>query len=193
MDIAECVKVWNRLIDTLGDHCLMEEAVPVTQGLQQFIFISIIVISVLPPVNIFVVLDLNGSDQSRELKLFVKNFLCSDYKAKITCCNHFLCVGSVEMHCTCKVVFFFLIVLICFLLDLNVEHLQLLLFIFHNFPVTQRKRLLTYCARVIITVANSASVLHSTPMALNHLLLLLDYFLHHLSTPPEELFKQVCG
>lgn len=63
--------------------------------------------SVLPPVNIFVVLDLNGSDQLRELKLFVKNFLCSDYKAKITCCNHFLCVGSVEMHCTCKVVFFF--------------------------------------------------------------------------------------
>lgn len=33
MDIAECVKVWNRLIDTLGDHCLMEEAVPVMQGL----------------------------------------------------------------------------------------------------------------------------------------------------------------
>ena len=80
----------------------------------------------------------------------------------------------------------------CFLSDLNVEHLQLILFIFHNFSLSQRKSLLTYCTRVLITVANSASVLHSTPMALGRLLLLLDYFLHNLSTPPEELFKQVC-
>lgn len=72
MDIAECVKVWNRLIDTLGDNCLMQEDVPVMQGLSLFIFITIIVISV----NIVIVLDLNGSDQSREVKLFVKNACC---------------------------------------------------------------------------------------------------------------------
>ena len=150
--------------------------------------------SVLPQVNIFIVLDLNGSDQSRELKKFLKNVLCSDFKTNNLCRNHFF--EWVQWKYILQVRWFFLkkcFNIACFLLDLNVEHLQLLLFIFHNFSLTQRKRLLTYCTRVIITVTNSASVLHSTPMALHHLLLLLDYFLHHLSTPPEELFKQVCA
>ena len=73
MDIAECVK----------------EDVPIIQGLSQFIFISTIVTSVIPQVNIFIVFDLNGSDQSRELKKFLKNVLCSDFKTNNLCCNHF--------------------------------------------------------------------------------------------------------
>ena len=72
MDIAECVKVWNRLIDTLGDSCLMEEDVPMVQGLSQFIFISVIVISVLPQVNIFIVLDLNGSGPIKGVEIVCK-------------------------------------------------------------------------------------------------------------------------
>ena len=79
----------------------------------------------------------------------------------------------------------------CFVLDLNVEHLQLFLFIFHNFSMTQRKAILTYCAEVLIVVANSTSVLHGVPVAICRLLQLLDYFLHHLSVPPQDLFKQV--
>ncbi|XP_068695175.1 E3 ubiquitin-protein ligase UBR4-like isoform X2 [Montipora foliosa] len=75
--------------------------------------------------------------------------------------------------------------------DLNVEHLQLFLFIFHNFSMTQRKAILTYCAEVLIVVANSTSVLHGVPVAICRLLQLLDYFLHHLSVPPQDLFKQV--
>lgn len=102
------------------------------------------------------------------------------------CENVLYYVGLIKLKC------FFSHFVSFFLSDLNVEHLQLLLFIFHNFSITQRKSVLTYCAKVVITVANSASVLHSTPIALGRVLLLLDYFLHHLSTPPEELFKQVC-
>lgn len=33
MDIAECVTVWNRLINTLRDLSLQEEDVPVMQGM----------------------------------------------------------------------------------------------------------------------------------------------------------------
>lgn len=80
----------------------------------------------------------------------------------------------------------------CFPSDLNVEHLQLLVFIFHNFSMAQRKALLTYCARVLIAVSDSSSVTHTAPLPLCHLLLLLDFFLHHLSKPPQDLFKQVC-
>lgn len=81
----------------------------------------------------------------------------------------------------------------CFSSDLNVEHLQLLVFIFHNFSMAQRKALLTYCARVLVAVSDSSSVTHTTPLPLCHLLLLLDFFLHHLSKPPQDLFKQVCN
>ena len=81
----------------------------------------------------------------------------------------------------------------CFPSDLNVEHLQLLVFIFHNFSMAQRKALLTYCARVLIAVSDSSSVTHTAPLPLCHLLLLLDFFLHHLSKPPQDLFKQVCN
>ena len=36
MDIEECVKIWNRLIETLRDNCLANEDVPVMQGMLQF-------------------------------------------------------------------------------------------------------------------------------------------------------------
>ena len=49
-------------------------------------------------------------------------------------------------------------VILLFSSDLNVEHLQLLVFIFHNFSMAQRKALLTYCARVLIAVSDSSSV-----------------------------------
>ena len=81
----------------------------------------------------------------------------------------------------------------CFPSDLNVEHLQLLVFIFHNFSMAQRKALLTYCARVLIAVSDSSSVTHTAPLPLCCLLLQLDFFLHHLSKPPQDLFKQVCN
>ncbi|XP_074621519.1 E3 ubiquitin-protein ligase UBR4-like isoform X3 [Acropora palmata] len=75
--------------------------------------------------------------------------------------------------------------------DLNVEHLQLFLFIFHNFSMSQRKDLMKYCVEALISVANSTFVSHAVPLPICHLLKLLDYFLHHLSTPPQDLFKQV--
>ena len=75
--------------------------------------------------------------------------------------------------------------------DLNLEHLQLLLFVFHNFSSTRREALLLRCARAIIQVTRAPVLTKSTPVALARLLLLLDYFVHHFSAPPEGLFKQV--
>ena len=86
----------------------------------------------------------------------------------------------------------FLSFFLSFFPDLNVEHFQLFLFIFNNFSMAQRKALLTYSTKVLITVANATSVVHATPLAICRLLQLLDYFLHHLSKPPQDLFKQVC-
>ena len=49
-----------------------------------------------------------------------------------------------------------------------------------------------YCVEALISVANSTFVSHAVPLPICHLLKLLDYFLHHLSIPPQDLFKQVC-
>lgn len=49
-----------------------------------------------------------------------------------------------------------------------------------------------YCVEALISVANSTIVSQAVPLPICHLLKLLDYFLHHLSIPPQDLFKQVC-
>lgn len=46
-----------------------------------------------------------------------------------------------------------LIIIIIFFTDINVEHLQLLLFLFHSLPLMQKKSLLLFLAQNIIAVA----------------------------------------
>lgn len=46
-----------------------------------------------------------------------------------------------------------LIIIIFFFTDINVEHLQLLLFLFHSLPLMQKKSLLLFLAQNIIAVA----------------------------------------
>ncbi|EDO31773.1 predicted protein [Nematostella vectensis] len=75
--------------------------------------------------------------------------------------------------------------------DINVEHFQLLLFIFHNLSFAQREALLMKCSEALMAVAKSPTLLTSTPLILSRLLLLQDYMLHHFSLPPEELLKQI--
>ena len=77
--------------------------------------------------------------------------------------------------------------------DLNVEHLQLLLFMFHNFSDVQRQVVLQDCIEAIIIVTKECPLTTIVPTALARLLLLLDYFIHHFSVPPQELLKQVQG
>ncbi|XP_034609555.1 E3 ubiquitin-protein ligase UBR4 [Trachemys scripta elegans] len=76
--------------------------------------------------------------------------------------------------------------------DLNVEHLQLLLLIFHNFSEKGRRSILTLCIQTILELTvNMDSQLRSVPLILARLLLVFDYLLHQYSKVPVYLFEQV--
>ncbi|XP_066493904.1 E3 ubiquitin-protein ligase UBR4 [Tiliqua scincoides] len=76
--------------------------------------------------------------------------------------------------------------------DLNVEHLQLLLLIFHNFSEKGRRSVLTLCIQTILELtANLDSQLYCVPLLLARLLLVFDYLLHQYSKVPTYLFEQV--
>ncbi|XP_043220427.1 E3 ubiquitin-protein ligase UBR4-like isoform X2 [Amphibalanus amphitrite] len=77
--------------------------------------------------------------------------------------------------------------------DLNVEHAQLLLFLFHSLELMQKKTVLLQCADVIIKVApalesamSPARVLH-----LARLLVLFEYMVRNLYDAPSFLIDQV--
>ncbi|MEQ2172293.1 hypothetical protein GOODEAATRI_019630, partial [Goodea atripinnis] len=76
--------------------------------------------------------------------------------------------------------------------DLNVEHLQLLLLLFHNLSERGRRSVLAMLTQTIIEVAQSRdSQLKSVPLHLARLLLVFDYLLRHYSKAPLYLFEQV--
>ncbi|XP_026545772.1 E3 ubiquitin-protein ligase UBR4-like [Notechis scutatus] len=76
--------------------------------------------------------------------------------------------------------------------DLNVEHLQLLLLIFHSFSEKGRRTILTLCVQTILDItANLDSQLRCVPLLLARLLLVFDYLLHQYSKAPMYLFEQV--
>ncbi|XP_060554667.1 E3 ubiquitin-protein ligase UBR4-like, partial [Ruditapes philippinarum] len=77
--------------------------------------------------------------------------------------------------------------------DVNVEHMQLLLFLFHSLHLMQKKQLLLLLAQNIIQVeAMDKKVLHDTvPVSLSRLMLIFDYLLHNFYDPPAELLEQV--
>lgn len=76
--------------------------------------------------------------------------------------------------------------------DLNVEHLQLLLLIFHNLSEKGRRTVLTLCTQAIAEVATQVdSQLQAVPLNLARILLVFDYLLHQYSKAPVYLFEQV--
>lgn len=76
--------------------------------------------------------------------------------------------------------------------DLNVEHLQLLLLLFHNLSERGRRSVLTQVTQAITEVAqNRDSQLKAVPLNLARLCLVFDYLLRHYSKPPLYLFEQV--
>ncbi|KAJ8780846.1 hypothetical protein J1605_000889 [Eschrichtius robustus] len=75
--------------------------------------------------------------------------------------------------------------------DLNVEHLQLLLLIFHNFSEKGRRDILTLFVQIIQELsANMDAQTRSVPLILARLLLIFDYLLHQYSKAPVYLFEQ---
>ncbi|XP_063293132.1 E3 ubiquitin-protein ligase UBR4 isoform X8 [Pelobates fuscus] len=76
--------------------------------------------------------------------------------------------------------------------DVNVDHLQLLLLIFHNLSERGRRNILLLCVQTLQDLAGSLeSQLPTVPLLLARLLLVLDYLLHQYSKPPLYLFEQV--
>lgn len=76
--------------------------------------------------------------------------------------------------------------------DLNVEHLQLLLLIFHNFSEKGHRSVLTLCMQTIAEIAaHTDSQLQAVPLNLARILLVFDYLLHQYSKAPMYLFEQV--
>ncbi|KAK7896704.1 hypothetical protein WMY93_022029 [Mugilogobius chulae] len=76
--------------------------------------------------------------------------------------------------------------------DLNVEHLQLLLLLFHNLSERGRRTVLTLVTQAIAEVAQSKdSQMKAVPLNLARLLLVFDYLIRHYSKAPLYLFEQV--
>lgn len=79
--------------------------------------------------------------------------------------------------------------------DLNVEHAQLLLFLFHSLQLMQKKAILLLCAQTLIRAAQAAfSIipLHDTQlMLLARILLLLEYLIKNLYDAPIAMLEQI--
>ncbi|KAM5132251.1 E3 ubiquitin-protein ligase UBR4 [Mantella aurantiaca] len=76
--------------------------------------------------------------------------------------------------------------------DVNVDHLQLLLLIFHNLTDAGRQTILMLCVQTLQDLANNLEAqLPGVPLLLGRLLLVFDYLLHQYSKPPLYLFEQV--
>ena len=80
--------------------------------------------------------------------------------------------------------------------DMNVEHAQLLLFLFHSLQLMQKKSVLLNVASAVVNVSSVIS----TPMRdtqvlhLARLLLIFDYLMKNLYEAPQVLIEQVsCG
>jgi len=82
--------------------------------------------------------------------------------------------------------------------DLNIEHAQLLLFLFHSLNLMQKKSILLLtaggvirCAEVCRGISGDRPVKNSQMMLLSRLLLFLEYLMKHLYNAPPELLDQV--
>lgn len=82
--------------------------------------------------------------------------------------------------------------------DLNMEHAQLLLFLFHSLNLMQKKSILLLtaggvirCAEVCRDISAAKPIRNSQIMLLSRILLFLEYLMKHLYNAPPELLDQV--
>ncbi|XP_074655636.1 E3 ubiquitin-protein ligase UBR4-like [Tubulanus polymorphus] len=78
--------------------------------------------------------------------------------------------------------------------DVNVEHMQLLLFLFHSIDLMQKKHVILQLGQTILDIHSTVSthqLMITCPLLLSRLLLLFDYMLHYLYDPPKGLIAQV--
>ncbi len=79
--------------------------------------------------------------------------------------------------------------------DLNVEHIQFLLVLFHSLSLMQKKQILLQTASGLIKISKQdlMSQLMSSDQMLNvsRLLLIFEYMIRHLYEPPKDLMEQI--
>lgn len=82
--------------------------------------------------------------------------------------------------------------------DLNVEHAQLLLFLFHSLNLMQKKSILLLtaggvirCSEVCRSITLDKPLRDNQLMLLSRLLLFLEYLMKHLYNPPTVLLEQI--
>lgn len=82
--------------------------------------------------------------------------------------------------------------------DLNMEHAQLLLFLFHSLNLMQKKSILLLtaggvirCAEVCRDISTDKPIRNSQIMLLSRILLFLEYLMKHLYNAPPELLDSV--
>ena len=75
--------------------------------------------------------------------------------------------------------------------DLNAEHVQLLLFLFHALALMQKKQLLLFTANCIIKVSKVKKVTQKQVVHTSRLVLILEYIMKNLYEPPKSLIDEV--
>lgn len=77
--------------------------------------------------------------------------------------------------------------------DVNVEHLQVLMFLFHGLSLSQKKQILVRICQIIQEVAQiECNIIEKkVPLALSRLVLIFEYLLHFFYDPPSQLMEQV--
>lgn len=78
-----------------------------------------------------------------------------------------------------------------YFIDLNVEHLQLLLLVWHNFSSKKRDKILVLCINAVCSISRDPDLSDKIPLFSMRLLTILDYMLHQYNEPPPELLTQV--
>lgn len=77
------------------------------------------------------------------------------------------------------------------LTDVNVEQLQLLLLVWHNFTKKQRDKILMLCIVSLCAISQDHHQSEKVPLHLMRLFAILDYMLYQYNQPPRELITQV--
>ena len=75
--------------------------------------------------------------------------------------------------------------------DLNVEHVQLLLFLFHALALMQKKQLLLYTSNCIIKISKIKKVTERQIMHTARLIMIFEYIMKNLYEPPKTLLDEV--
>lgn len=76
--------------------------------------------------------------------------------------------------------------------DVNIEHINFLLFIYYQLPLEMKQKILNQIAEEIVVVASEIRDMHKyPPLLLSRLIILFDYLMHYFDVSSNDLFNKV--